>query len=343
MRSDMTRTGATIISGVLLLMPVLAGCSGGGRKAESEAAHGHEEAAAAGSERQHEHGEEGGHDEHGEEGGHEEGRVVLPPETVAAAGILVETAGSHTITLALDLPGEVTPNADRLAHIVPRFPGIAREVKKGLGDAVQQGEVLAIVESNESLSPYEVRSLVSGTVIEKHITLGEFVQDDADVFVVADLSTVWVNITVYSRDLGRVRKGQRVDVSVVGGGPRGSGVIDYIGPVLGEATRAATARVVVSNASREWRPGMFVTANVIVNEAVAAVAVPDSALSRLEDKDIVFVVQDEAFEARPVTVGRTDGKWTEILSGLSPGERYVVRGGFLLKSELKKSEASHEH
>ncbi len=347
MRSDMTRTGATIISGILLFTPLLAGCSGGGKNAESEGAHDHEETVAVGAE--HRHGEEPGHEEAGhEEGGHEEegleeGRVVLPPETIAAAGILVETAGPHAIKLVLDLPGEVAPNADRLAHIVPRFPGIAREVKKGLGDVVQQGEVLAIVESNESLSPYEVRSLISGAVIEKHITLGEFVRDDADVFVVADLSTVWVNVTVYARDLGRVRKGQHVDVSVVGEGPKGSGVIDYIGSVLGETTRAATARVVISNPSREWRPGMFITATVVLDEDAAAVAVPDSALQRLEAEAVVFVVEDEAFEARPVSVGRTDGKWTEILSGLSPGERYVVRGGFLLKSELKKSEASHEH
>jgi len=336
----MTCSGFAIIS-IFLLVPLFAGCSGGGKNAKSEVAHGHEE----GAEDEHTHGEEvGGHEEAGHaEEVHEEGRVVLPPETVAAAGILVDTAGPHAIKLVLDLPGEVTPNADRLAHIVPRFPGIAREVKKGLGDAVQNGEVLAIVESNESLSPYEVRSLISGTVIEKHITLGEFVQDDADVFVVADLSTVWVNVTVYARDLARVRKGQRVDLSVVGGGPRGSGVIDYIGAVLGEATRAAVARVAVSNPSREWRPGMFVTASVVLEEFAAAVAVPDSALQRLEDEDVVFVVEHGAFEARPVVVSRTDGKWTEILSGLSPGERYVVRGGFLLKSELKKSEASHEH
>ena len=144
-------------------------------------------------------------------GGHEEteGRVELPKETQAASGIQVAPASSRSIRATLDLPGEIVPNADRLAHIVPRFPGVAREVRKRLGDAVREGEVLAVIEGNQSLSTYEVRSLISGTVIEKHLTLGEFVRDDQDIFVVADLSNIWVNVSIYARDVSRVRRGQK--------------------------------------------------------------------------------------------------------------------------------------
>jgi len=280
---------------------------------------------------------------HADEGEAHEDRVTLPPETLASAGVVVETAGPRQLDLTLDLPGEVVPNADRLAHIVPRFPGIAKQVGKSLGDHVEQGEVLATLESNESLSPYEVRSLIAGTVIEKHITLGEFVRDDSDIYVVADLSTVWVQISVYSRDLPRVRTGAQVEISATGGEPSASGRIDYIAPALGEATRAASARVVLSNSSRVWRPGMFVTARVVEEQTADVIAVRKGAIQRFEGREVVFVQEDGAFEPRPVELGRADGQWTEILSGLASGDRYAARGGFILKSELMKSEAGHDH
>jgi cobalt-zinc-cadmium efflux system membrane fusion protein len=290
-----------------------------------------------------------GADEHGhaaEDKGHAaeaEGRIELAPETRAASGIEVAAAEPRLIRATLDLPGEAVPNADRLAHIVPRFPGIAREVRKGLGDYVREGEVLAVIEGNQSLSTYEVRSLISGTVIEKHLTLGEFVRDDQDIYVVADLSTVWVNIAIYARDVARVRPGQKVMIATVGEGPSAEGVIGYIGPVVGEATRAATARVEIPNRSLSWRPGTFITARIVLAESRAQVAVPDAAIQRVEGRDCVFVEDGDGFVARPVTIGATDGDWNEILSGLAAGERYVVRGSFVLKSELQKSEASHAH
>jgi len=275
-------------------------------------------------------------DAHGE-------RVVLPPNTLQTSGVEVEVASGRDLSLVLELPGEAVPNADRLAHIVPRFPGITKAVKKTLGDAVREGEILAIIESNESLSPYEVTSLISGTIIEKHITLGEFVRDDADIFIVADLSTVWINITVYARDLANVKRGQRVEVVAVGGFPKASGRIDYIGPVLGEATRAATARLLLENPQRAWRPGMFVTARIETDRLQVLVAVRAAAVQNLRGQDVVFVQEGDAFEPRPVTRGRSDGEWVEVRSGLEAGARYAARGSFVLKSELLESEAGHEH
>jgi cobalt-zinc-cadmium efflux system membrane fusion protein len=275
-------------------------------------------------------------DAHGEQ-------VLLSASTLAASGVEVEVASGRDLSLVVELPGEAVPNADRLAHIVPSFPGITKAVKKTLGDAVQEGEVLAIIESNESLSPYEVTSLISGTIIEKHITLGEFVRDDADIFIVADLSTVWINITVYARDLVNVKRGLRVEVVAVGGFPKASGSIDYIGPVLGEATRAATARLLVENPQRAWRPGMFVTAQIEIDQSRVPVAVRAAAVQSLRGQNVVFIQEGDAFEPRPVIRGRSDGEWVEVQSGLEAGARYAARGSFVLKSELLKSEAGHEH
>jgi cobalt-zinc-cadmium efflux system membrane fusion protein len=276
-------------------------------------------------------------------GQREEGHVELSQEARVASGIEVQPVGPHDLRVTLDLPGEVVPNADRVAHIVPRFAGIAREVKKGLGEHVREGEVLAVIEGNQSLSTYEVNSLISGTVIEKHVTLGEFVRDDQDIYVVADLSSVWVNVAVYARDVVKIKRRQNVLVESVGAGPSSQGRIDYVGAVVGEATRAATARVVLPNRGMQWRPGMFVTARIVVDERRVPVAVPEDAVQRIEGRDCVFVQDGDGFLARPVVLGKSDGQWTEILSGLTAGEPFVIRGSFVLKSELQKSEASHEH
>jgi cobalt-zinc-cadmium efflux system membrane fusion protein len=270
-------------------------------------------------------------------------RVTITAEVRAASRIEVAPAASRLVREELELPGEILPNADQLAHVVPRFPGIAREVRKRLGDAVRAGEVLAVIEGNQSLSTYDVRSLISGTVIEKHLTLGEFVRDDQDIYVVADLSSVWVNISIYARDVSRIRVGQPVRVQAVGSSSTGEGRVDYLDPVVGEATRAGSARVVLANPSARWRPGTFVTARITVAEHKAAVAVPAMAVQSVEGRDCVFVEDGDGFVARPVTLGRTDGAWTEIVSGLERGTRVVTVGAFLIKSELQKSEAGHDH
>jgi len=270
--------------------------------------------------------------------------VELTPESIAAGGIQTSEAGPGAIRITAEMPGEIMPDADRLAHIVPRFAGIAKTIHKSLGDRVQKDEVLAIIESNESLAPYEVRSLISGTLIERHITLGEFVRDDADIFVVADLSSVWLMITVYPKDLERVRVGQRVVVRSSTGTTTAEGRVDYIGPVVSEDSRAATARVVLANPKRIWRPGMFVSADLVVSELRGAVTVVEGAVQRFEGNDVVFVEEEKGhFEPRQVQLGVDDGRIIEVLSGLAAGERYVSKGAFLIKSELLKSEAGHEH
>ena len=138
--------------------------------------------------------------------------VVLDERDVERMGIVVAAAGPGTIRKTLRLPGEIVLNEDRLAHIVPRFNGIVREVHKRLGDSVNSGEVMAVIESNTSLQTYDVKSLMAGTVVGKHITLGEFVNTDRDVYVVADLSDVWVDIAVYARDQGSVSVGQEAQI-----------------------------------------------------------------------------------------------------------------------------------
>ena len=271
-------------------------------------------------------------------------REILPisAERLAAAGIEVAPVAPGAIDSGTELLGEVHPNGDRLAHIVPRFPGIVREVRKKAGDVVAAGDVLAVIESSESLAPYSLKTLIDGVVLAKHLTRGEAVDREKQAFVVADLGSVWVDLSVYQRDLGRIAIGQRVRIHAVGEGPDAEGEISYLTPAVDQVTRTATARVVLENPRRKFLPGMFVTAHTL-DAVEAPVAAPRAAIQTFAGRSSVFVETPEGFEPRAVTLGREGESRVEVLSGLDAGERIAVTNTFLLKAELAKSEAEHDH
>ncbi|HHT9110777.1 MAG TPA: efflux RND transporter periplasmic adaptor subunit [Candidatus Brocadiaceae bacterium] len=196
--------------------------------------------------------------------------------------------------------------------------------------------------TDESLTRYEVRALYNGVVIEKHISIGESIKEDADIFVVADLSTIWVDVTVYARDLNMIKIGQNVTVRSKILDLETDGTLTYLGSLIGEQTRTATGRVVVQNQNRDWRPGLFVTVELVRDDVSVPVAVVSDAIQNIRGRSVVFVQQGNLFEAHPVELGRSDGRWVEIVKGILPGERYVAKNSFILKSELGKSEEIHE-
>jgi cobalt-zinc-cadmium efflux system membrane fusion protein len=217
-----------------------------------------------------------------------------------------------------------------------------REVHRKAGDAVRAGDVLAIVESSDSLAPYPIKTGIDGVVLAKDLTKGEAVDREDVAFIVADLGTVWVDLAVYQRDLSHVAVGDRVRIHAGGDGPDAEGAISYVTPAVDPVTRTATARVVLDNAERKFLPGMFVTAHTLA-AAEAAVAVPRDAIQTFEGKPSVFVETADGLAPRAVMLGREGETRVEVLSGLSAGERIAVSNTFLLKSELAKAEAEHEH
>jgi cobalt-zinc-cadmium efflux system membrane fusion protein len=275
------------------------------------------------------------HDEH-----HEEPRVFKVAQ-FENFGVRLATAGPGVVDAGIELPAEVRPNADRLAHIAPRFPGIVREVRRSIGDVVRAGDVLALIES-ENLSTYELKAALEGTVIDKHITPGEAVSREQPAYIVADLSTVWVHINVYQKALPEVSVGQSATISTRDHRLEAEGTVSYLAPVVDQATRAATARVVLPNPDGVWRPGLFVIATV-ARPLEAPVVVPRRALHTMDGKTVLFVAEDDSFVARPVTVGEVGRTKAEILAGLSPGERFADEGSFLVKAELGKGTAEHHH
>lgn len=289
---------------------------------------------------------DGEHAEHEEEhtGPHGGDLVELTPESVAAAGIETGAAGPRAIEVVLALPGEIQLNGEHRVDVRPTYPGRVKDVRAGLGDDVQAGRTLAVIHSSESFSDYEVAAPMTGTVVARPVNPGAAVDRETVLFTIADLGTVWLDIPVYLQDLDRVRRGQRVRVRSEGGPAiEVSGTIDYIGPVLDAATRTSHARVVLPNRDRRLQPGRLVTAIVAVEAVTVPIAVPEDAIVRIGPGAAVFRADSTGFEVQPVTTGRTDGRTTEIVSGLEPGARVVVKNATALKAELEKEAGGHDH
>ncbi len=195
----------------------------------------------------------------------------------------------------------------------------------------------------ESMSRFEIRSPLDGEVIQRNVTVGESVTAEEDIFTVADLSSIWVDVTVYAKDIASVRAGQEATVKSSDLGREVTGRISYIGPLVGQDTRAATARIIMPNPGGGWRPGLFVTVHLVREESTVPLAVSVDAIQTFRDWKVVFVRYGNWFEARPLELGRSDGEWVEVLKGLSPGEQYAATNSFAVKAEIGKLGASHDH
>ena len=194
-----------------------------------------------------------------------------------------------------------------------------------------------------ALNQFALRAPFAGVVLEKQLSLGEAVKDDASVFTVADLRQLWVQISVPAQHLAQLRVGQSVRVQADSTGQDAVGKVAFVGSVLGEQTRSANARVLLDNPDQAWRPGLFVTVAVYTQSVQAAVAVPLAALQTIAGQPSVFVQSPQGWRAQAVQLGVQDAQWVEIKQGLQAGQNYAAQGSFVLKAELGKSEAAHEH
>jgi cobalt-zinc-cadmium efflux system membrane fusion protein len=356
-----------------------------------------------------------GHDDHGS-------ALRIGSAEQREFGIEIDTARPASLTLDITLAGELALNPDKVAHVAPRVAGVTHSVHKSIGDSVEKGELLAILDSRElaqakarylaasakeqianvnfaredklwkdkisaertfldarqdvdeariartlaerelhalGLSEEDVKTLptqpeieytryqlaapIAGTVIARHLVRGEVVHEDADepTFVIADLTSVWLNLTVHTAQLDHVRAGQSLQVSLAHRSEPLAATIEYVTPMVDASTRTATARAVLANPDGSLRPGLFVTATLASNTIDAPICVPNSAIQMIEGKATVFVHGHEGFTPVAVGLGASNETHTEIRSGLKLGDSYVARGAFVLKSEMQKSQLEH--
>ena len=197
--------------------------------------------------------------------------------------------------------------------------------------------------ASNNLTRYEVRSPIDGVLTEKNIAVGTLLKEDSDIFVVSDLSSVWISMQVYAKDLNAVRVDQDVTVKANAFDAQASGKLTYVGSIVGEQTRTATARVVLPNPKQIWKPGLPVTVDLVTEKTEVPLAISAQAVQTLNDWTVVFGRFGDEFEARVVTLGRSDGQTIEVLDGLNAGDRYAASNSYLIKADIGKSAASHDH
>lgn len=270
-----------------------------------------------------------------------EGRTRIAASMAAEAGLETESAGTTTIRTTVTLTGRIHTNPNRLSRVRPRFPGIVQTVHNNLGDVVRKNQTLATVQSDESLQNYEIKAPIDGLIVHRDIQVGESTGEKL-LFTIADMSVVWVELDVFSRNLAQVSSGQQVEIETFDG-YRVDGRIDWISPLAAHASQSVQARVQLANPDGLLRPGQFVRGSVTVEEFAVPLAVRKSAIQRFRDFQVVFARVGDTYEVRMLELGRSDDEWVEVLGGLAPGTEYVIENSFLIKADIEKSGASHDH
>jgi len=268
-----------------------------------------------------------------------EGRIEMAAELANEVGIGVSVASSGTLHETISLYGRTVPAPQKISHITARFPGLIRSVKPQLGDKVKAGDVVATIEANDSLQRYTLRAPIDGIVVELHANPGEFAGEQS-LMTIADYSKVWVDLSVFPRDAQRIQANQAVNIRM--GESSSQSHVSYLNPGGGNSPNIV-ARVPLENPNALWTPGLLVEGDVTVAKIPVDLLVENRALQGFRDWQVVFIKVDNVYEIRPLELGRNDGHFTEVLSGLNVGDIYVVENSYLLKADLEKSGASHDH
>lgn len=271
-----------------------------------------------------------------------EGRVRIAPEIAAELGIATAEAGPAEIVRTRALTGRVHADPARVARVRPRYAGLIQSVGVEPWEQVKAGQRLATVQSNDSLQTVALNAPIGGWVVARNAQVGE-VTGDEPMFVIVDLSEVWVEFDVFDHDLAAIRAGQAVSIRGLHGEVLANGRIDRLSPLAIHGAQSVRARVVVPNPSGTLRPGQYVHGDVVVGRRDVARAVEKSALQSFRDFTVVFEQIGDQYEVRMLELGEGDARRVEVLGGLKPGARYVVDNSYLIKADIEKSGASHDH
>ena len=271
-----------------------------------------------------------------------EGRTRITTEAARSGGIEIARVGPATIGETRELYGTVALSPTARSEIRGQFPGRIVSVTKAVGDRVRRGELLARIESSESLQVYPVYATVGGVVAERNGNPGDVTFDRA-IYVITDPAQTTVVFNIFPRDLGTIRPGQRVTIETQDGQPVGEATLsDYLPEGNAEAG-TALMRASLANRDGRYRPGMALRGIVTVNAVSVPIAVRTEALQPFRDFTVVFANYGQDYEVRMLTLGRRSPEWTEVLSGIEPGTPYAAKGSFLIRADIEKSGASHDH
>lgn len=290
--------------------------------------------------------EDAGHDEDGH--GHEEDEGETDSTVIKAAmaeqsGIVSAPVQAGTIADEHEVQGLLTPVDGRVAQVMARFPGPIRTLRANVGDRVRAGQPLASIDSNLSLTTYSINAPISGVVLARQAQVGAVAGEGTPLFEIGDLSELWVDLHIFGADTQHITAGVPVTVTRMTDGVSQGTTLERVLPGTATASQSTVARATVRNEDGLWRPGAAVTARIVVAMQPAEKVVPLSALQTMEGRDVVFVRDGETYAARPVTLGARDASKVEVKAGLEVGEQVVVEQSYVVKADIGKAGAAHEH
>ncbi|MBU1378819.1 MAG: efflux RND transporter periplasmic adaptor subunit [Alphaproteobacteria bacterium] len=271
-----------------------------------------------------------------------EGRTTISADAARAGGVTTERAGPAQLSETLPISGrvEITPEGQSDVHA--RYPGRVVSLTAELGQRVRRGQVLARIESSESLQTYSVTAPLGGVIVKKNVTVGGITGTDP-ILIVADPTKLHAEFFLYPRDAERVRVGQPVEVVSLAGDHRLLSSVEAILPTADLTNQTLIAHVHLTAPGDAWRPGLGIKGIVRVGETPAPLAVRTKAIQPFRDFQVVYAKVGDTYEVRMLELGRRTPEWTEVLGGLEPGTEYVVDGAFLIRADIEKSGASHDH
>ena len=272
-----------------------------------------------------------------------EGRTGIAAKIATESGIRVAPAAAGVIADEHEVQGLLTPIDGRIARVMARFPGPIRSLRANVGDQVRAGQALATIESNLSLTTYTVNAPISGVVLACNASVGAVASEGSALFEIGNLSSLWVDLHIFGSDAQHIRPGVPVKVTRMSDGATVQTVLERVLPGTATASQSTVARATIANTDGLWRPGSAVKARITVEQQPAALVVPLSALQTFRDWDVVFIRVGDTYEVRPVGLGKRDATQVEILSGLKAGDAVVVEQSYLVKADIEKSGASHDH
>lgn len=282
-------------------------------------------------------------DDHGHDEAGEIPSTVIPADIAEESGIQTQPAGPGVIADEHEVQGLLTPVEGRVAQVSARFPGPVRSLRVNVGDQVRAGQTLATIESNLSLSTYSVAAPISGVVVARNASVGGLASEGSPLFEIADLSQLWVDLHIFGADAQHIQPGVPVTVTRMSDGETLHTTLERVLPGMATASQSTVARATIDNTDSQWRPGTAVKARITVARQPVDLMVPLAALQSMDGRDAVFVRQGETYLSRNVEVGARDATQVQILSGLDAGEEVVVAESYLIKADIGKEGASHDH
>lgn len=271
-----------------------------------------------------------------------EGRVTIADAAARAAGIETETVGPRQVGETVEIIGRVELDPAGSAEVGAKYPGPVVSVHRNVGDRVGRGTLLARVESSNSLQTYSVYAPIAGVITQRNTNVGD-IADSGPLFVISDPSRTVATFPIFPRDIERIRPGQAVQIrGLEGERTQGSVIRDFL-PLAEMTSQAVTARASLPNRDGFWRPGMAVRGLVSVDQRSVPLAVRTEAIQQFRDFRVVFAKIGQTYEVRMLKLGREGPEWTEVLSGIKPGTVYATKNSYVIKADIEKSGASHDH